>query len=452
MGTVDRSRSRFRVWLADFDRLDEDRHCEQLVNLAKAELKNPRLCFEHYVESTVFTTISSLAILANSAYMGWDCERKITSEVLRIRSEDSETPAPVGDYIFTVFFVVELLMRVLAQKKTFVMGPDANLNMADFLLIGASVYELCASGSGSLSVFRILRIFRLVRLLRVIRRIQCLESLNMMVQGILNCFAPLLWAMIILLLIIYAFAVFFMNVVATHLASVGEGPESEQVLELEEEYSTIFKVMNLLFEAATGGMDWADHAGPMKGIHVGYHLIFGVYIVFITLGVLNIVTGFFVDGTMQASMDTREEMVKLAVEKKGHMAEIIRNAFHHLDTDESGTLSLAELDAHLHDQLLQEYLCALEINTEEAKALFDILNIDGTDAVDIDAFIEGVQKLTSSVKAIDVYSIMNQNMKVFHMVGDLTHIVTRDLAYVKKVISPGGVAPLERMHRCSTGL
>merc|ERR1712232_1316659 len=135
--------------------------------------------------------------------------------------------------------------------------------------------------------------------------------------------------------------------------------------------------------------------------------IYGLYIVFITLGVLNIVTGFFVDGTMQASLSGREELIRQAAERKEQIAGMARDVFCVLDADGSGTLSKEELEACMCDETLEECLALLEIDERQAKVLFDIIAVDG-DEVPIDDFVDGVSKMTAPIKGVDVFSILNQ--------------------------------------------
>merc|ERR1712137_584844 len=96
------------------------------------------------------------------------------------------------------------------------------------------------------------------------------------------------------------------------------------------------------------------------------YLCFALYIVFVTLGVLNIVTGFFVDGTISASANVKEELLRDAQEKKNAILELIVDMFHQMDEDKSGTLSLEELEAHLFDETLQSHFTMLEMEPTEA--------------------------------------------------------------------------------------
>merc|ERR1712137_310912 len=261
-----------------------------------------------------------------------------------------------------VFFVVELFMRIVAQKKMFVFGPDKYWNLFDTFLILISLFEMVADAAVNLSVFRI---FRLVRLLKVIRKVQLLESLNLMVFGIINCCAPLIWAILILVLIMYAFGVFFMSGLSSTMEDMDttdEGFSIDVVEGLDLQFGSVYRSIASLFEAVTGGNDWAGIAEHVRGVSEGLYVCFALYVVFITLGVLNIVTGFFVDGTMQANVNAREEMLKQAQEKKNTMIQLVGELFTQLDTDQSGKLSYEELDSHLHDEALQSTSVCLKWN------------------------------------------------------------------------------------------
>merc|ERR1712137_1234583 len=126
---------------------------------------------------------------------------------------------------------------------------DRYWNLFDSVLILISFFQLVIATSINLSVFRIFRIFRLVRLLKVIRKISLLESLNSMVYGIINSIAPLFWALLILILIMYAFGVFFMSGLSGQLQEMDYPPDdADQVDALDVKFGTVYRTIASLFE------------------------------------------------------------------------------------------------------------------------------------------------------------------------------------------------------------
>jgi len=233
---------------------------------------------------------------------------------------------------------------------------------------------------------------------------------------------PLFWAMLILILIMYAFGVFFVSVVVTFMQdiSVEEYSTSEttraQVSLLDVRFGSMYKALCVLFEGISGGNDWAALAGELKEIGEGYYICFALYIVFITLGVLNIVTGFFVDGTMQASMSSREELVRQAQEKKTEQIQLIGELLEQLDADHSGMLSYEELEASMDNESLLEYFCVLGMEPADAMELFKLLDLKKrTGEVSIADFTQGIMRVVGNPKNLDIYTVLTQGQKIIHL-------------------------------------
>jgi len=182
---------------------------------------------------------------------------------------------------------------------------------------------------------------------------------------------------------------------------------------LELNYGTMFKTMCVLFEGISGGNDWAGLAENLRTIGDAYYLCFALYVVFVTLGVLNIVTGFFVDGTMQASANHKELMLREAQEKRNTMVEMLGELFVQLDKDRSGKISLEELETQLYDVDVQEYLCVLEIEPEEARDLFKMIDVDNSGEVKIEEFTNGCLKIMGTPRSFDILACLFQSKKIF---------------------------------------
>merc|ERR1712007_295516 len=184
------------------------------------------------------------------------------------------------------------------------------------------------------------------------------------------------------------------------------------VVSLDTGFGSVYRTIASLFEAVTGGNDWAGIAETMRAVSESYYCCFALYVVFVTLGVLNIVTGFFVDGTMQAQ------------EKKNTMIHLVGELFTQLDTDQSGKLSYEELDSHLHDEALQEYFCVLEMEPEEAKDLFCLLDIRGEGEVSITDFTNGCLKIMGAPKNLDICTCLYQSRRMIILLESIAGSIT----------------------------
>jgi len=366
---------------------------------------------EKFVDSYLFGVISSMAIITNACYIGYEANFMVKNELSFLYGQGRHALTPVPEYCFTVFFVIELLMRVAAQKKAFLFGKDVTWNMIDFTLIVISLVQILTAGSsgGGLTVFRIFRIFRLVRLLKVMRRVQWLQSLNLMVLGILRSLTPLLWATLLLVIIMYSLAVFFISATATHLSTLDpskvdvDQDVTQVVNSLEEDFGSMYMCLCVLFESVTGGNDWAIFARELRPMGEVYYVCFSLYVVFVTLGVLNIFTGFFVEGTVEASSETKFQFMKQREVRRAAIAELIRDLCHQSDTDFSGTLNKAEFEAR------QDWFSLLNIEAADTSNLFALLDDDGVGEVSIDDFVNGCITIMGPPRSFDMCICLHQN-------------------------------------------
>merc|ERR1712137_899684 len=159
-------------------------------------------------------------------------------------------------------------------------------------------------------------------------------------------------------------------------------------------------------------------------------ICFALYIVFVTLGVLNIVTGFFVGGTIEASTTAKDEILRRAQENKAVMVELMGELFHRMDDDASGMLSWEELENHLYDDELQEYFLVLEMHPSEAKDLFRILDINGSDQVNIDDFTNGILKFMGTPRNLDICACLFQGKRIMLVLETLVSALSGTVSTV----------------------
>eukprot|EP00812_Abedinium_dasypus_P012640 NODE_6149_length_526_cov_259.358811.p1 GENE.NODE_6149_length_526_cov_259.358811~~NODE_6149_length_526_cov_259.358811.p1 ORF type:complete len:162 (-),score=84.43 NODE_6149_length_526_cov_259.358811:23-508(-) len=107
-----------------------------------------------------------------------------------------------------------------------------------------------------------------------------------------------------------------------------------------------------------------------------------------------------------------------ADELKENTLEMLRQMFHLLDSDNSGCLSLEELEQSVMCNELQEYFSTLGMEGCEAKALFDLLDYRGVGEVAIDDFVAGCLRIKGHIKNVDICTILFQNKRLLHLLTD----------------------------------
>jgi len=127
-----------------------------------------------------------------------------------------------------------------------------------------------------------------------------------------------------------------------------------------------------------------------------------------------------VDSAYQVSQRDREYVVQCEVERnKKYMADI-KTFFYEADKDRSGMLSLEEFEEHLKQDRVKAYFQALELDISQARALFMLLDVDGSNEVELEEFIGGCMRMKGDAKSIDVNMLLYENEK---MIVKWTHFM-----------------------------
>merc|ERR1712232_528963 len=196
----------------------------------------------------------------------------------------------IVDYCFTTIFTAELLLRITAAGTSFLAcsNKDINWNVIDTLLVVSALFEVFANTLDikfiSVSFMRALRLLRLVRILRMLRVFRFFKDLRIMVVGILASMRPLFWALILLFLVMYVFAVGLLQIVVENY----EQQSSDNQDELTEYFGSLINSIFTLFLCISGGIDWADAATPLIEVSPFLVLALTIYVAFCTMCVLNI--------------------------------------------------------------------------------------------------------------------------------------------------------------------
>jgi len=361
-----------------------------------------------FLTSGLFSFICMSMIVLNAALVGYQSglimqisKDNYHSRINNQKGLGLQEPVWINicDYIFSVFFCVELLFRIAAEQMFFLTGPYWKWNIFDALLVASAVLEKLLDSFTNLSFFRLLRICRAFRAVRVIRIVRWLTELRVMIISIVKSFSSFVWALVFIFSVKFLFAVVFIQGAAYYLdRSDPDDPEihgplniniPEAVLYL---FSSVDKMIIILFATVTGGVDWFEVYGILARVGPGYGILFVVYVSFMLLGIMNVIVGIFVDVSNRSSSLERDKISKSEYKYGSDMAEV-KEALSRCDVDANGSLSELEFLQSLESHELLEALSAQDIDKTEALGVFKLLLVKseaGTSEVDIDQFIVGL--------------------------------------------------------------
>lgn len=165
-----------------------------------------------------------------------------------------------------------------------------------------------------------------------------------------------------------------------------------------EYYGSLFRTMLSLYQAITGGVSWRvlvdplfDHNSPAMA------LLMCCYIAFAVLAMLNVITGMFVDSALKRC--TAENRQNLLNTLAGLVANIPQVA---------GCIRLEDFKEQLSSPQLQLYFEEMDLTTDEAEALFHLLDFEKTGAIDAEQFVMGCIRIHGHAKAIDLVTLMSE--------------------------------------------
>jgi len=260
----------------------------------------------------------------------------------------------------------------------------------------------------SVNFLRVVRLFRLGRILRAFRMIKFMRNFRSMMIAISGSILHLLSALLVMCLFIFVIALVIMQCVASDIYEVA----AIGVEEIDTFYGGIATTMMTLFLTVSGGLEWQIAKEPVAKMGAYYDVIWTGYIAFMVFGLLNVLTGIFVDTAMSAMNNDRDNMIQSQLEERKALISTICRVFQNADTNDSGLLSENEIEVLLQDQELIAYLNAIGIDSTEAKGLFQLLDDDQSGSVSIDEFVTGFLRLKGGAKVLDAVTLLHENRKI----------------------------------------
>jgi hypothetical protein len=194
---------------------------------------------------------------------------------------------------------------------------------------------------------------------------------------------------------------------------------------LDTFYGDILLSMLTLFQSVTGGLDWNDAMRPLTDeIHPFLAVVFGVYIAFTVLAVMNVVTGVFVESALlSANHDQAMYMVN-------NMRELFLRAN---DGDPNGSMVWEKFKTLLGTKQMRDFFKAIDVdmNVHAARSVFQLLDMDKSGSVELDEFVTGCSRLRGQARALDL------NVILYEMREMSTQMKKRFQAETKRLVQMG---------------
>lgn len=311
------------------------------------------------------------------------------------------------EIVFCILFSSEIVLRIYVHRCFFFCSTYWKWNLFDTIVVGLQISEeiiaMIASSvdddspDGFGTDTNILRMLRLVRIIRLVRVVRLIGELHTFVISIIGSIRSFCWTLVLMLFLMYSVGVYFTQLISDHMLAL-EVSERQDQEKLDEYFGDLGSSVLTLFQSVTGGVSWIDVVRPLSDfVSPWLTVLFAFYIAFCVFAMMNIVTGVFVESALETARKDKDLM----------LLQSVKHLFTKTDKDGSGDISWEEFQDQLHTPEMTKYFEAIDLDLEEAKELFRLLDCEGTGQVDVDEFVNGSFRLRGNAKAIDLATIMS---------------------------------------------
>jgi voltage-gated sodium channel len=378
----------------------------------RGEAEGWRVVFD--AESDNFNAFIGFVIVANAIVIGLETDL----------GHDRFT---IAEHIFCSIFFLEMMTRIAQLGIEYFQEPwylfDFTLVLTaslDLWIIPLFLGDSKEMVGYQFSVMRLLRMLRLLRVLRVIRVFRMFHHLLLIVKAFGKAIQVVLLISVIIVIMIYAFAIVITQLVGHQSHKWGDKKE-----DIEQWFGSIPTSMSTLFWVMFGS-GWDPLQELLTMVYpVGLVLAFFAGYMVITVSLISLIVGLISESLIMAQEDFKLRKLASFAQKKKVVASDLNQELKELlddDVDEKGTIEGPVLKQTLKaDATLGKKLAdvGVSLTAEGLQNLVDSMTKDGTERVGLDHFIEKLINLSGHSQASAVVDVKHEIYKNRQKLKDL---------------------------------
>jgi len=267
------------------------------------------------------------ALLINSIFLGVELDKPNDPSIEAI------------SFVFLVLFVLELGFRMygLGPKLFF----SSCSNTLDFGIVLAGLIGEIVARTGAASGTGVITVFRLIRLLRVVRIFTTFKDLAIIVASFTRAISGVFWVLVMLLLAVYMFALFARSFVGMDENLIGVPLSSGTTVEplfgnVPKSFVTMFQILTL--DSWSSGI-----ARPIAEKVAWLYLFFMFYVLLSAFGIMNLLLAVFVNSLLDAVEERKKDEAREKRQRKLAGVKDIEDMFKKIDQDGSGQIGMEEV-------------------------------------------------------------------------------------------------------------
>jgi len=338
----------------------------------------------------------------------------------------------IVDAIFAFIFLLEWLLRVVIDKRDFLLDIT---NWFDTVLVLIGLVEVVlfftleesSPASRSIVLLRMMRVLKSLRAVRMVRSLRFFRGLRLLIKAC-QCFLPsLCWAMVLLGIMMTMGALLLGNLLQTFI--VDETMDLTDRTWIWERYGTAYRASYTLFEITFAG-SWPSLTRPvLEKVSDLYVIFFVCYITVIVFAIIRVIGAVFLKDTLEAAQNDAEQLVMDRLRMKEQFVRKLEGIFHSIDAQHDGLITEERLKAILAIPRVEAYFQTMDLDVREGQTLFHLID-NGDGEVTLEEFIDGIMRCKGPARAIDQVAMQAEFRQ-------LDNKVTKALKWISKLSKRG---------------
>jgi len=337
----------------------------------RAKYKND--CFGNIVTDKRFEMLTFFFIGLNSLFIGYDADY-----TARFGKPDNlyDSDTPLGfifmENLFSFYFTIEVVIRFIAYRKKKDCIFDGwfvfDSILVTFMVVETWILPIFGSG-GPLSQLSVLRLLRLLRITRMARLMRSMPDLVLIVKGMVAALRTVSCTGILLLLLIYVWAILFTSEFHQGANEDEDVPEDDPAVFFGTMGKSMFAlfVMGTILDDVTACTNQIRVTSSTGSKNLHYLALFIVFVLISSFTILNMLIGVI----CEVVSATKEGEQHKAIE--ANVRESIKTIFQKMDKDQNGVVTKEEFMSMRKEPKVMEALQELEIKKNHFETYAAIL-------------------------------------------------------------------------------
>mmetsp|Transcript_19752 Transcript_19752/g.56048 ORF Transcript_19752/g.56048 Transcript_19752/m.56048 type:complete len:283 (-) Transcript_19752:44-892(-) len=225
----------------------------------------------------------------------------------------------------------------------------------------------------------------------------------------MSCLMPMIWTSVIMLVVVYVFAVGGMELITADTNS------PENYADATSRFDNLFEAMTFLIQCMTLDSVSAVYR-PIIGHNPWLCTYFLIFLLIGPIALMNVITAIQVEALFRSAAEDHDAKKAWEKMKRKTMTPKLKSIFSALDADDSGEVDFDEL-ANAPEELKEQLRRIVDL--DQMEEIFRMLDFDGSGAIDIDEFVDGIMR-SQQDKPTELVLLLKLSSAI------LDHLMTKD--------------------------